>query len=239
MAREKYSQQAEIQTACESLCVINIPQEPHLLVFLLILADDLGCGHAHLHAIDDKLPGSLQGLTREVLRGVEEQGQVHSNLRYETSLRLVTVFAETQRYNESGGQEITLVVLSVLIWRHFQRTTVLAVALLNSKLLFVYKMLQLNKYSSNFTPTEFLLNFLHQPLTPLLQHEVTRVTSSDNITELPQGHRRLNFWSYNSRLLPVTCKQTSMCEVCGALCLQDLWFPNKKKNKKIHAASYI
>ena len=48
--------------------VTHVPQESHLLVFFLIVPDDLGGGHAHLDAIDNKLPRSLQGLTREVLR---------------------------------------------------------------------------------------------------------------------------------------------------------------------------
>lgn len=44
------------------------PEEPHLLVLLLVITDDLGSGHAHLHAVNYKLPGSLQSLTGEVLR---------------------------------------------------------------------------------------------------------------------------------------------------------------------------
>lgn len=43
------------------------PKEPHLLVLLLVVTDYLGGGHAHLHAVNYKLPGSLQSLTGEVL----------------------------------------------------------------------------------------------------------------------------------------------------------------------------
>lgn len=51
--------------------VIHVPQESHLLVLLLVVPDDLGGGHAHLYAIDNEPPGSLQSLTREVLRGTK------------------------------------------------------------------------------------------------------------------------------------------------------------------------
>lgn len=39
--------------------VKHAPQESHLLIFLLIITDDLGCGHAHLYAVNNKLPGFL------------------------------------------------------------------------------------------------------------------------------------------------------------------------------------
>lgn len=73
--------------------VIHIPEEPHLLVFLLVIPDDLGGGHAHLYAVDNKPPGSLQSFTREVLRcrqRVAEKGRrwMKSDLKYETNLRL-------------------------------------------------------------------------------------------------------------------------------------------------------
>lgn len=56
--------------------VSRIPQKSHLLVFLLVIADDLGGGHAHLHSVDDKLPGSLQSLAGEVLRrGQKDRGR--------------------------------------------------------------------------------------------------------------------------------------------------------------------
>lgn len=53
---------------CEETRVSRVPQKSHLLVFLLVIADDLGGGHAHLHSVDDKLPGSLQSLAGEVLQ---------------------------------------------------------------------------------------------------------------------------------------------------------------------------
>lgn len=52
---------------------IHVPQESHLLIFLLIVSDDLGGGHAHLHAVNNKLPGSLESLAGEVLRGGGEE----------------------------------------------------------------------------------------------------------------------------------------------------------------------
>lgn len=53
--------------------VKHTPQESHLLIFLLIITDDLWCGHAHLYPIDKKLPGFLQCLPGEVLR--DKRGQ--------------------------------------------------------------------------------------------------------------------------------------------------------------------
>lgn len=41
---------------------LDSPEKSHLLVFLLILADDLGGGDADLHAIHHKPAGPLQGL---------------------------------------------------------------------------------------------------------------------------------------------------------------------------------
>lgn len=61
------------ECAPETHRVIHIPQESHLFIFLLVIADDLGGGHTHLHAVNNKLPGSLQSLTGEVLRGREKQ----------------------------------------------------------------------------------------------------------------------------------------------------------------------
>lgn len=43
------------------------PEEPHLLVFLLVVTDYLGGGNAHLHTVNHKFPGSLQSLIGEVL----------------------------------------------------------------------------------------------------------------------------------------------------------------------------
>lgn len=41
---------------------LDLPEKPHLLVFLLVFADDLGGGDAHLHTIHHKPAGPLQGL---------------------------------------------------------------------------------------------------------------------------------------------------------------------------------
>lgn len=41
---------------------LDLPEKSHLLVFLLILADDLGGGDAHLHTIHHKPAGPFQGL---------------------------------------------------------------------------------------------------------------------------------------------------------------------------------
>lgn len=40
----------------------DLPEKSHLLVFLLIFADDLGGGDAHLHTVHHKPAGPLQGL---------------------------------------------------------------------------------------------------------------------------------------------------------------------------------
>lgn len=49
-------------------CVIShVPEESHLLIFLLIITDDLRSGHAHLYTVNNKLSGSLQGLIGKVL----------------------------------------------------------------------------------------------------------------------------------------------------------------------------
>lgn len=54
---------------------MQVPEESHLFVFLLVIPDDLGGGHTHLHAVNDKLPCSLQGFTRKVLIGRQEGRQ--------------------------------------------------------------------------------------------------------------------------------------------------------------------
>lgn len=48
--------------------VKHTPQKSHLLIFLLIITDDLWRGHAHLYAVNNKLSGFLQRLTGEALR---------------------------------------------------------------------------------------------------------------------------------------------------------------------------
>ena len=40
----------------------DLPEKSHLFVFLLIFANDLGGGDAHLHTVHHKPAGPLQGL---------------------------------------------------------------------------------------------------------------------------------------------------------------------------------
>lgn len=40
----------------------HLPEKAHLLILLLVIADDLRRGHADLHPVDDKLPGTLERL---------------------------------------------------------------------------------------------------------------------------------------------------------------------------------
>lgn len=93
------------ECAPETRRVIHIPQESHLFIFLLVIADDLGGGHTHLHAVNNKLPGSLQSLTGEVLRGREKQTIAQD--KYCCLLFILTCFTKLWVFKITSRQRLS------------------------------------------------------------------------------------------------------------------------------------
>lgn len=73
-----------VERKTDTNAATRLPEEPHLLVLLFIIADDFGGGHTHLHAVNNILSGSLKSLTGKarILWGSGNEKGGNSNTWY-------------------------------------------------------------------------------------------------------------------------------------------------------------